>query len=139
MFLLTARLRQVGTIIIFAMSKLFISRREALRRTVIFSTGLMGLRGVSSLHAETPARSFSDGGLDLLALGDFGSGNANQSAVANQMAAFARGLKKPLAGVLAVGDNFYGKLETERFSRHFEEMCLHAFRRTLDGKVELLA
>lgn len=104
------------------MSKSLITRREALRRWVIFSTGLLAARGLASLQAAAPANSFPDEGLDLLAIGDFGSGSANQALVAKQMAAFAKSLNKPLSGVLALGDNFYGKLEMERFGRHFEEM-----------------
>src|SRR5882672_6160746 len=67
-----------------------ISRREALRRTVLFSTGLMAARWVAPLHAAAPTTHFADDGLDLLAIGDFGTGNAAQSAVAAQMAAFAQ-------------------------------------------------
>jgi tartrate-resistant acid phosphatase type 5 len=38
------------------------------------------------------------------------------------MAAFAKKLNAPLAGVLALGDNFYKELKQERFKIHFEEM-----------------
>ena len=102
-------------------SSLF-SRREALRRTVLFSTGLMATGWLPSVRGAAPLTRYADDGLDLLAIGDYGTGNAHQVAVANQMAAFAQKLKRPLAGVLALGDNFYGKLETERFGRHFEDM-----------------
>lgn len=104
------------------MSNSLLSRREALRRTVLFSTGLMAANWTSSIRAVTATTRFNDDGLDLLAIGDFGTGKANQVAVAKQMAAFAQKLDKPLTSVLALGDNFYGKLETERFGRHFEEM-----------------
>ena len=102
-------------------SSLF-SRREALRRTVLFSTGLMATGWLPSVRGAAPLTRYADDGLDLLAIGDYGTGNAHQVAVANQMAAFAQKLKRSLAGVLALGDNFYGKLETERFGRHFEDM-----------------
>jgi tartrate-resistant acid phosphatase type 5 len=104
------------------MSHSLLSRREALRRTVLFSMGLMAANWRSSIRAATATTRFSDDGLDLLAIGDFGTGNANQVTVAKQMAAFAQKLDKPLTSVLALGDNFYGKLETERFGRHFEDM-----------------
>jgi tartrate-resistant acid phosphatase type 5 len=104
------------------MSNSLLSRREALRRTVLFSTGLMAANWTSSIRAVTATTRFTDDGLDLLAIGDYGTGNVNQAAVAKQMAAFAQKLNKPLTSVLALGDNFYGKLETERFGRHFEDM-----------------
>jgi len=104
------------------MSNSLLSRREALRRTVLFSSGLALANWTSSIRATPATTRFSDNGMDLLALGDFGTGNANQAAVAKQMAAFAQKLDKPLTSVLALGDNFYGKLESERFGRHFEEM-----------------
>src|SRR5437899_2661846 len=104
------------------MNNSLLSRREALRRTVLFSTGLMAANWASSIRAATATTRFVDDGLDLLAIGDYGTGNANQAAVAKQMAMFAQKLDKPLTSVLALGDNFYGKLETERFGRHFEDM-----------------
>lgn len=99
-----------------------ISRRDALKRTVVFSTGLLTAGWLNSLQAKSPDTKFSKEGLHFLALGDFGSGNTHQKAVAQQMAEFAKKLNAPLTAVLALGDNFYNKLETERFGRHFEEM-----------------
>ncbi|MDB6121743.1 MAG: Metallophosphoesterase [Pedosphaera sp.] len=100
-----------------------ISRREAIRRTILFSaSSLLTLRTLPALATTAPATSFADEGIDLLALGDYGSGNASQTAVAKQMATFAKRLNKPLNSVLALGDNFYGRLEMERFSRHFEDI-----------------
>jgi tartrate-resistant acid phosphatase type 5 len=99
-----------------------ITRREALQRTLLFSSGLLAAGPLSQLRAATPSTDFPSGGLHLLAIGDFGSGNAHQAAVAHRMAEFAKSLKTPLAAVLALGDNFYGKLTPDRFRRHFEEM-----------------
>ncbi len=96
-----------------------ITRREAIKKAILFSTGLLV---AGNLKAQPPVTNFSDKGLDLLAIGDFGSGNAHQRAVAEQMNKFSRKLNSPLSGVLALGDNFYGALQTERFGRHFEEM-----------------
>lgn len=104
------------------MSNSLISRREALRRTVLFSTGLVTAGWLKSVRAGAPVTQFDGDGIHLLALADFGTGNANQIAVAKQMAAFTQKLDKPLTSVLALGDNFYGKMETERFGRHFEDM-----------------
>ena len=89
---------------------------------MIFSTSLMAASWLRPLGAAQPTTQFSDKGLDLLAIGDFGTGNASQVAVSKQMSAFAQKLDQPLTGVLALGDNFYGKMEMERFGRHFEDM-----------------
>jgi hypothetical protein len=97
-----------------------ITRRAAIKRTIVFSTSLLTADWFSRLQAQEP--DISGKGLHLLAIGDFGSGNANQRAVAKQMAAFAKKLGAPLSGVLALGDNFYGELVPERFRTHFEEM-----------------
>jgi hypothetical protein len=99
-----------------------LTRREAIKKTILFSTGLLTAGQFSLLSAEKPKTEFPDKGLHFLAIGDFGSGNGHQVAVASQMAKFAQTLNAPLAGVLALGDNFYGKLLPERFGRHFEEM-----------------
>lgn len=98
------------------------TRREALKRTLFFSTGLLTLGRLEELQAQPPLADFMGAGMHLLAFGDFGSGRANQVAVARQMAEFAKGLNAPLTAVLALGDNFYGKLVPDRFQRHFEEM-----------------
>jgi len=98
-----------------------ISRRDALRKTVWFSSALLAANVSSRITAQQrPAA--SAGGLHLLAVGDFGSANKEQIDVANQMSAYAKDLKVPLAAVLALGDNFYGKFKMERFQSGFEEM-----------------
>ncbi len=99
-----------------------ITRREAIKRTVVFSTGLLASGWVGRLQAQPPLTKFSGKGLHFLAIGDFGTGNKNQKAVSDEMAKFAKKLDTPLAGVLALGDNFYGKMSPERFGPHFEEM-----------------
>lgn len=98
-----------------------ITRRDAIKKTVLFSTALM-TGGWLHAAAREPRTNFSENGLHLLAMGDFGSGNDSQRAVARQMALFVKKLNAPLAAVLALGDNFYGKLTPERFKPHFEEM-----------------
>jgi len=98
------------------------TRREALRKTLVFSTGLMTASQLNQLQAQPPLIDCPDQGLHFLAIGDYGTGRANQAAVARQMAEFSKKLGAPLAGVLALGDNFYGNLTRDRFCRHFEEM-----------------
>ncbi len=103
-------------------SSAHITRREALKKTVVFSTSFLTAGWLNSLQAKSPEIEFSKDGLHFLAIGDFGSGNANQKAVAQGMATFAKTLNAPLTAVLALGDNFYGKHTPERFTNHFEEM-----------------
>jgi tartrate-resistant acid phosphatase type 5 len=102
-------------------SSQLITRRDAIKKTIIFSTSLLALAG-SELSAQPPTTKFAEEGLDFLALGDYGSGNASQRAVAAQMVEFTKSLKRPLTAVFAMGDNFYSKLTPERFQPHFEEM-----------------
>ena len=100
-----------------------ITRREALRRTVIFSAAAatVGSRGI--LRAEPPETKFPDSGLHLLAVGDYGTkGDESQTSVAQAMAKFAKSLDQPLTAVLALGDNFYRTITPERFKNHFEDM-----------------
>lgn len=100
-----------------------ITRREALRRTVLFSTAALATGGRNILRAAPAETTFESGGLHLLALGDYGTrGDANQTAVARAMATFAKSLDQPLTGVLAMGDNFYKKITPDRFENHFEKM-----------------
>jgi tartrate-resistant acid phosphatase type 5 len=100
-----------------------ITRREALRRTVIFSAGAI-IAGRTGITRAAPAATKFDGqGMHLLALGDYGSkGNSNQTAVAKRMAAFAKTLDARPTAVLALGDNFYTRLTPDRFDKHFEKM-----------------
>lgn len=103
--------------------KNMLTRREALRRTVYFSTGLMGGSLASRAFAQEPDTDFSGPGLHLLAFGDFGNARSDsQAKVAARMAGFSKQLNQPLDAVLALGDNFYGKMTPDRFDRHFEKM-----------------
>jgi len=98
------------------------TRREALRRTVLFSTGLLAAGSLPRARAVPLDTDFSGPGLHLLAFGDYGSKNESQRLVAQQMARFARKLNQPLDAVLALGDSFYGKMTPEHFERDFEKM-----------------
>jgi hypothetical protein len=100
-----------------------ITRREAIRRAVIFSTGAWASGRMGLLRADAPRTSFGGDGIHLLALGDYGmKGNSDQRAVANQMGMFARSLGTPLTAVLALGDNFYRKITPNRFETDFEKL-----------------
>ena len=99
-----------------------ITRRDAIRKTVCFSSAMLAGNFISRVAAQPKPFPATGGGLHLLALGDFGSANQEQIAVATQMSAYAKDLKAPLAGVLALGDNFYGKFTMERFQSGFEDM-----------------
>jgi tartrate-resistant acid phosphatase type 5 len=99
-----------------------ITRRDAIRKTICFSSAVIAGNLLSRVGAQPGAFPAKPGGLHLLAFGDFGSANKEQIEVANQMSAYASDLKSPLAGVLALGDNFYGKFTMDRFRTGFEEM-----------------
>jgi len=99
-----------------------ISRREAIKKTVFFTSSVLTMASAWRLHAQPPSAEFPDTGLDFLALGDFGTGNVNQRAVAYAMTEFAKKLKHPPSAVFALGDNFYGKMTPERFLPGFEAM-----------------
>lgn len=91
------------------------TRRELLKTTLLFSSALMA----GKLDAALPERNFPASGIDLLALGDFGSNDARQHKVAVAMADFTAGLGRPLSAVLALGDNFYRKFLPEQFATRF--------------------
>ena len=100
-----------------------ITRREALRRTVLFSAAALVAGRTNILRAAPAETEIRRRGLHLLALGDYGTkGDANQTAVAKSMAKFAKSLDQPLDAVLALGDNFYKKITPDRFDNHFEKM-----------------
>jgi hypothetical protein len=100
-----------------------ITRREALRKAVVFSSGAWAASRFGSLRADAPRTDFANEGLHVLAFGDYGTkGNAEQVAVARRMAEFAQTLEQPLGAVLAMGDNFYRAITPDRFDKHFEQM-----------------
>lgn len=100
-----------------------ISRREALRRTVVFAAGAAVAGRGAALRAEPVVTEFGGVGLNVLAVGDYGTqGNASQRSVAGAMARFSKALDKRLDAVLALGDNFYKKITPNRFTDHFEKL-----------------
>lgn len=96
-----------------------LSRRELLKKTLYFSTASLTAPILSSSLQGKPS---SAKGLDFLAFGDFGSKNEKQFRVAAGMNRYASKLNRPLQAVLALGDNFYGKMVPERFDLHFEDL-----------------
>lgn len=99
-----------------------LTRREAFKKTIYFSSGLLAGGLAPRVSALSLDDDFSGEGLHLLALGDYGSKNEDQEKVARRMAEFAQKLNQPVHAVLALGDNFYGKMTPDRFERHFENM-----------------
>src|SRR5262249_10464003 len=100
-----------------------ITRREALRRTVIFSAGALLASRQAFAKRTLPTTKFEGQGIHLLAFGDYGAkGNESQTTVAARMSNFAKSLDQPLAAVLALGDNFYKPITPDRFVNHFEKM-----------------
>jgi tartrate-resistant acid phosphatase type 5 len=97
------------------------SRRDIIK-TLVFSSAALGAGWPASSQAAMPAVDFGKDGMHFLAFGDFGSGNAAQKQVAQQMNEFASKLGSPLEAVLALGDNFYNHMEPARFGRGFEDM-----------------
>ena len=99
-----------------------ITRRNVIRKLALFGTGCLAAGAWRHFGGRAPATRFPPDGFHLLAFGDFGTGNEHQRTVAARMAEFANALDAPLAGVLALGDNFYRELTPERFNSHFEAM-----------------
>lgn len=97
------------------------SRRDALK-TLVFSSASLGIGWQLEAADARPVTALGKDGMHFLAFGDFGTGNAAQAKVATTMNAFAGSLGAPLSAVLALGDNFYNKLEPERFGPGFEQM-----------------
>jgi tartrate-resistant acid phosphatase type 5 len=98
------------------------TRRRALK-TLFCSSVLMDLNlGASAFGQAAPVA----GSLDLLALGDFGSGDERQKAVARGMARYAASLGKKPDGVMFLGDNFYGPmpggLKSPRWQTGFSDL-----------------
>ena len=82
------------------------NRRRALK-TLFCSSVFMEL----NVGAPASAQAVPAGGtLDLLALGDFGTGDVAQKAVGRAMQRYAAALGKKPDGLLLLGDNFYGKM-----------------------------
>lgn len=88
-------------------TELPISRRRLLK-TLFCSSVAMKLNLTTATASEAAA--IRTGSLDFLAVGDFGSGDSKQLAVARAMARYAKGMGKSADGLLMLGDNFYGPM-----------------------------
>lgn len=84
-----------------------ITRRRALKTLFCSSVAMKLNLAPAACAAEAPVAGST---LDLLALGDFGSGDATQASVARGLARYAESLGKPNQGLLLLGDNFYGPM-----------------------------
>lgn len=83
-----------------------ISRRRLIK-TLFCSSVAMNLNLTTSAGAAVKSKPES---LDLLAFGDFGSGDEAQASVARGMTRYADALGKATQGLLLLGDNFYGPM-----------------------------
>ncbi|MES2437898.1 MAG: metallophosphoesterase [Verrucomicrobiota bacterium] len=96
-----------------------ISRRRLLK-TLFCSSVAMRLNLAPAAMAQPLAK---PGALDLLAIGDFGSGDERQKAVARGMSRYTESLGKTPDGLMMLGDNFYGSmkggLKSERWMTGF--------------------
>jgi len=98
------------------------TRRDALKAGLVFSSAFLTAGWQNRLQAAGPRTEFGRKGIHFLAVGDYGTGKEGQIKVAKRMNEFAGKLDSPLTAVLALGDNFYNKLDVERFDRDFEKM-----------------
>lgn len=99
------------------------SRRRLLRTAFCSSAGLALNIGSGLVSAADVA---GEGDLHFLAIGDFGSMEPAQDAVANGMKKYVADLKLKPEALLLLGDNFYkpmpGGLQSPRWKTGFEEM-----------------
>lgn len=98
-----------------------VSRRRMLQ-TLFCSSAALSL----NISPRVVRAAGEGGGLNLLAIGDFGSTSKEQKAVAAAMQAYAKEQGVTPDGLLLIGDNFYtkmeGGLESERWQSGFEQM-----------------
>jgi len=100
-----------------------VTRREAIRRALLFSAALSLPQFVRAQNAS-PA---SGETLHLFCFGDWGSGaDKNQRAVARALQEYARRESIVPHALLLLGDNFYGPVsggtESPRWKKEFEDM-----------------
>lgn len=98
--------------------------RRRLLKTVFCSSAALSLNvGRGRVSA---AEASAEGDMHWLAIGDFGSQEPAQEAVARGMRKYAADLKLKTEGLLLLGDNFYSKMEggidSKRWKAGFEDM-----------------
>ncbi len=98
--------------------------RRRLLRTAFCSSAALALNVGRGVVKAAEAGASDD--LHWLAIGDFGSMEPSQTAVANGMKKYVADLKLKTEGLLLLGDNFYkpmpGGLQAPRWKSGFEEM-----------------
>lgn len=98
------------------------SRRHFLKQTFVFSAAAALARGATFRAAAEPVGQ----GDHLFAVGDFGSNDSKQLAVATGMTRYVEDMKVKSEGLLLLGDNFYRKMEggvtSARWRTGFEQM-----------------
>ncbi len=95
-------------------------------KTLFCSSVAMNLN-LTSCSKGGNAQAGPSSSLDLILLGDFGSGNEVQMAVARTLTKYATGLAKKPDGMLLLGDNFYGPMtsggvKSARWKTGFEDI-----------------
>jgi tartrate-resistant acid phosphatase type 5 len=107
---------------LFLLMDTHMNRRRALKTLFCSSVLMQQNLGSSAFAQAAPV----PGSLDLLAIGDFGSGDERQRAVARGMARYAADLGKKPDGLLLLGDNFYGAMpggvKSPRWRSGFSDM-----------------
>ena len=100
-----------------------LSRRRTLK-TLFCSSAALAL----NLQNRSAQAEVSKNGLHFLAIGDFGTGAADQKAVAKAMQDFAKNNSLKPEAMFMIGDNFYGPTkdgfttESKRWKLEIEEM-----------------
>ena len=98
-----------------------LTRREICRKALLFSAALALPRTLLGQTAAAPHTH----GQHFLCLGDWGTGNETQFAVARALQRYTGELGRPPDALLLLGDNFYGRLEgvdSPRWKQQFEDM-----------------
>ena len=104
-------------------SEMSFSRRRAIK-TLFCSSAVMAL----NLRGGAFGAEVKKGGLNFLAIGDFGTGAADQKAVAGAMQAYAAKHEMKADALFLIGDNFYGPVkegftvESKRWESDIEAM-----------------
>ncbi|MEP6670740.1 MAG: metallophosphoesterase [Chthoniobacter sp.] len=99
-----------------------VSRRHALKQTFFFSAAI----ALGSRAPFAQADEAAPGDRHFLMIGDYGTADQAQKAVAKGMQDYARAMKMTPDGLFLVGDNFYGAfpegLDSPRWKTGFEDM-----------------
>ena len=101
--------------------------RRRLIKTLFCSSVALELNLLTAIgRAAETLESKKSGTLDLLAFGDFGSGDKNQRLVAQALMNYQKSLSSKVQGLLLLGDNFYGPMpggvKSSRWKSDFSDM-----------------